>query len=135
MTRPVTARARADVDEAPVIIATPAPSAAAQVAKAVNPENPQAEVNKALLQSVGMRTEGWTGDAKYFWKQHSTQVWLLVAGIETTCSTLHDFIPKDWALIAHAVAAVGSVAGIILRYRVQLSIAFQQVHDQIKRLG
>lgn len=116
-----------------VVVAPSGAAAAAQVAIAANPANPQAEVNKQLLESVGMRTKGWTADAQFFWKQHSTQVWLVVAAIETTSTALHDFIPKNWSLIAHGVAAVGSFAGVVLRYRVQLSLAFARVRDEITR--
>lgn len=116
-----------------IVVSSSGPVAAAVVAKAVDPSDPHAAVTVDLLHSVGMKTKGWTTDAKYFWRQHSTQVWLAVASIETTCTMLHDYIPKHWALIAHAVAAVGSLAGILLRYRVQLSLAFARVHDAITR--
>lgn len=116
-----------------IVVSTSGPTAAAVVAKAVDPGDPHAAVTVDLLHSVGMKTKGWTSDSQYFWRQHSTQVWLAVSAIETTCTTFHEYIPKNWALIAHGVAALGSLAGLLLRYRIQLSLAFARVHDAITR--
>ncbi len=127
-----------DAPVSAVVVAEPGRSiagqVAAQVAVANGLTNKVDAVDKQLLETVGVKTHGWTKDAaKIWWKEHSTQIWGLVTVIELTMTFVGSYIPKEWTTLSHAVAAIGGFAGMILKYRVQLSVALDRIRAEVAR--
>lgn len=115
------------------VTAGPGLSVAAQVATARNPDNPVAAVDRTLLEEVGVKTSGWVHAGNTWWREHSTQVWALVVALDSGVAICQPIIPPHWTRIAAAVSAVGGVTGVVLKYRVQLSVALDRIRSEVSR--
>lgn len=111
----------------------PGLSVAAQVAVAKNPSNPVGVVDRPFLDEIGVKTTGWVHAGNTWWKEHSTQIWACVVGIDSATAILLPSIPPTWTRIATAVSAVGGLTGIVLKYRIQFSVLADRVRAEIQR--
>ena len=125
------------MDGAPVqettVAVGPGLSVAAQVASAKNPDNPSVVVDQSFLHEIGMATSGWVHAGNTWWKEHSTQVWACVAGLDSAVAVFQPSIPPTWTRTAAAVSAIGGITGLILKYRIQFSVVAGRVRAEIQR--
>lgn len=111
----------------------PGLSVAAQVAVAKNPDNPVVVVDRSFLNEIGVKTTGWVHAGNTWWKEHSTQVWACVAGLDSAVAIFQPSIPPTWTRTAAAVSAIGGITGIILKYRIQFSVMADRIRAEIQR--
>lgn len=128
-----------------IVVAGPGQSVAAQVATNVvqtinettGPEVPNLKpvdvVDREFVESIGIRTSGWIHVGKTFWKEHSTQFWVVAIGLQTFLQSVQDDIPPTWEAVGHWTSVALGALGLIMKVRIQGGLIIENIRNEVRR--
>lgn len=128
-----------------IVVAGPGLSVAAQVAEniaaKVNAETPPDApvvkpvdvVDRDFVESIGIRTHGWLLDGRAFWKEHSTQFWVVALALQGFLQAFRDDIPEAWVSLGHWVDIALGGLGLLMKFRLQAGLVVDMIRTEVKR--